>query len=63
MRRICSKRIAINASLPIWFEKHWLHLPTSTFLDFLSRLLEEEGIFYYFAHDGTRCTMHLSDTV
>lgn len=34
-----------------------------TDLDFLSRLLEEEGIFYYFEHDGTRCTMHLSDTV
>lgn len=31
--------------------------------DFISRLLEDEGIFYYFEHDGSRCTVHFCDTV
>jgi len=33
-----------------------------TSLDFISRLLEEEGIFYYFRHDKDKHTMVLSDS-
>jgi type VI secretion system secreted protein VgrG len=33
-----------------------------THLDFVSRLLEEEGIFYFFEHTGGKHTMVLADT-
>lgn len=32
-----------------------------TDFDFLSRLMEEEGIFYFFEHTEDGCVMHLSD--
>lgn len=34
-----------------------------TDLDFVQRLLEEEGIFYFFEHKDDQCTMHLCDTI
>lgn len=34
-----------------------------TDLNFIQRLLEEEGIFYYFQHHDNHCTLHLCDTV
>jgi type VI secretion system secreted protein VgrG len=30
-------------------------------MDFISRLMEEEGIFYFFEHTEDGCTLHLSD--
>jgi len=33
-----------------------------TDLDFISRLMEEEGIYYFFTHDGTKDTMVLADS-
>lgn len=33
-----------------------------TGFNFMSRLMEEEGIFYYFEHDDTKHTMVISDT-
>ena len=30
-------------------------------LEFLSRLMEEEGIFYFFEHDGKKCNLVLAD--
>jgi type VI secretion system secreted protein VgrG len=32
-----------------------------THLDFISRLMEEEGIFWFGEHDGKKCTMILAD--
>ncbi len=32
-------------------------------LDFISRLLEDEGIFYYFEHTEQKCILHLCDAV